>query len=102
MFLPHRIDLNSRLSKRHRPKAGPGKLPPGTGHFRPAVEYLEQRELLAVTVFQQGVGGYAGTQDTSIFALAPDFVGAFPSVTVSGPTNGALGRVQGLIRFDNL
>ena len=34
-------------------------------------ESLESRNLLAVTSFQQGVGGYVGTQDTILYSRAP-------------------------------
>ena len=58
----------------------------------------------AVVTFQQGVGGYTGTVDTTISAANPGTpqpaTDAF-AIRVSGPNNGA-GEQQGLIRFDDI
>jgi hypothetical protein len=68
---------------------------------RRTFEALESRELLAVTSFQQGVGGYVGTQDTVLFSLNPTVnFGAETGISVDQQDVG--GVRQGLLRFDSI
>ncbi|MCI0462856.1 MAG: hypothetical protein L0Z62_38405, partial [Gemmataceae bacterium] len=92
MSLHHRLDRIIRTVPRNRRQAR---------RYRPRLEVLEQRETPTITVFQQGVGGYTGTQDTQISAGNADTVGDLQTVQVTGPGNSS-GQIQGLIRFDNL
>ncbi len=93
MSLHNRIGANVRNVKRNRRQAG---------RYRPRLEALEVRETPAVTVFQHGVAGYAGTQDVMVSANDADTAGDFTAVQVAGPGNTFIGQTQGLIRFDDL
>lgn len=64
-------------------------------------ESLETRKLLAVTTFQDGVGGYAGTEDTVLYSISPD--SNFGSETsISPDQQDANGVRQGLLRFNDI
>jgi hypothetical protein len=64
-------------------------------------EALEDRRLLAVTSFENGVASYNGTQDTGIFSIAPN-VNFGTEVSISPDQQDANGVRQGLMRFDNI
>ncbi len=56
------------------------------------------QQVLATATFQEGVGGYTGTQDTSISPSAPSTsYGNSTTILLDDDTD-----IQGLIRFDNL
>ncbi len=64
-------------------------------------ESLETRKLLAVTSFQNGVGGYEGTEDTVLYSISPD--SNFGSETsISPDQQDANGVRQGLLRFNDI
>jgi hypothetical protein len=88
------VPRNRRQPRLRRPR-------PQFGRYRPRLETLEHRELPAVTVFQQGVAGYAGTQDTELSARSPDLAGDLTTVQVASAADPS-GQSQGLIRFDNI
>jgi hypothetical protein len=92
MSRPHPTDWTVRPVRRQRRLAH---------RSRPCLEPLEQREVPAVTVFQQGVAGYTGTQDVDVSAFFATRAGNFETVRSAGP-NDPLGVNQGLIRFDNV
>lgn len=64
-------------------------------------EALEDRRLLAVTSFENGVSGYSGTHDTGIFSIAPN-VNFGTEVSISPDQQDANGVRQGLMRFDDI
>ncbi len=64
-------------------------------------ENLEDRRLMAVTSFQDGVGGYANTEDTVLYSISPD--SNFGSETsISPDQQDANGVRQGLLRFNEV
>lgn len=66
-----------------------------------AFESLEPRNLLAVTTFQEGVGGYAGTQDTVLYSISPTVnFGAETGISVD--QQDVAGVRQGLLQFANI
>jgi len=71
----------------------------GRGAF--SFEALEDRRMLAVMTFENGVSGYEGTQDTGIFSIAPN-VNFGTEVSISPDQQDANGVRQGLLRFDGI
>lgn len=70
-----------------------------SNHF--SFESLEARQLLAVTSFQDGVGSYAGTEDTVLYSISPN--SNFGSETsISPDQQDANGVRQGLLRFNDI
>src|SRR4051812_1228344 len=73
---------------------------------RPAVlEPLEVRVFMSTVTFQQGVNGYAGTQDTYVSQSAPDSAfgnASFMDVDLDASTNSGNQPTQGLLRFENI
>lgn len=64
-------------------------------------ESLESRQLLAVTSFQDGIGSYAGTEDTVLYSISPN--SNFGSETsISPDQQDANGVRQGLLRFNDI
>ena len=64
-------------------------------------ESLESRQLLAVTSFQDGSGGYAGTEDTILYSISPD--SNFSSETSMSPDQQDANGVRlGLLRFNDI
>ena len=68
---------------------------------RRAFEQLEARQLLAVTTFQHGFGGYEGTQDAVIFSLDRD-TNFGTEGHISADQQDFNNVRQGLLRFDGL
>ena len=64
-------------------------------------ENLEGRDLLAVAIFQEGLGTYTGTEDTVLFSQKPDSNFAAESA-ISVDQQDANGVRQGLLKFDNI
>jgi Calx-beta domain len=65
------------------------------------MEALESRQMMAMTTFQEGAGGYTGTQDTVLYSLEPDV--NLGTTGVLGPDQQDQNGVrQGLLRFDNI
>ncbi|MCA9258676.1 MAG: DNRLRE domain-containing protein, partial [Planctomycetales bacterium] len=65
------------------------------------VENLEDRRLMAVTTFQNGVNNYNGTQDTVLYSISPD-VNFGTETAISPDQQDANGVRQGLMRFDEI
>jgi hypothetical protein len=66
-----------------------------------SLESLEPRQLLAVSTFVQGVGGYAGAQDTVLYSISPNVnFGTETGISVDQQDVG--GVRQGLLKFDNI
>ena len=64
-------------------------------------ENLEDRRLMAITTFQDGVGSYAGTEDTILYSISSD--SNFGSETSMSPDQqDANGVRQGLMRFNQI
>jgi hypothetical protein len=84
----------SQIARTHKPFAKRGR----SGF---SFEALEDRRLLAVTSFENGVAAYNGTQDTGIFSIAPN-VNFGTEVSISPDQQDANGVRQGLMRFDNI
>ena len=68
---------------------------------KPSFEMLESRELLAVSTFQQGEGGYTGQQDTVLYSRTPDSVLGAES-SISPDQQDANGVRQGLLEFADI
>ncbi|MDA0657448.1 MAG: DNRLRE domain-containing protein [Planctomycetota bacterium] len=69
--------------------------------FAQSIESLESRVVMAVATFQDGLGAYAGTQDTILFSTNPDV--NFGSETgISVDQQDVNGVRQGLLRFDGI
>ena len=68
---------------------------------RLSFEPLETRNLLAVTTFQSGAGGYEGQQDTVIFSAEPDSNFGTEG-HISGDQQDANAVRQGLLKFDGI
>ena len=65
------------------------------------MESLEDRSLLASATFQQGIAGYAGTEDTFLKQGDPDANNAAEiELSIDGLSGG--GEVHGLLRFDSI
>ena len=77
-----------------------------SGEFlnRPQLVVTIPESPVEIASFQQGVGGYAGTQDTELRQSAPDAIlGSATSVGVDAGVPGATPSPrQGLLRFDGL
>lgn len=71
------------------------------GRRKPSVETLKPRQLLAVTTFQQGVGGYAGQEDTVLYSRESD-VNFGTEGSISPDQQDANGVRQGLVRFSDI
>lgn len=65
------------------------------------MEALEDRRLLTVSTFQQGVAGYAGQQDTVLYSREPD-QNFGTEGSISPDQQDANGVRQGLVRFDDI
>ena len=72
-----------------------------TKHRRMTLEGLERRELLAVNVFQQGLGGYEGQQDTVLYSRDAD-VNFGTEGSISPDQQDSNGVRQGLLKFDDI
>ncbi len=68
---------------------------------RMTIEGLERRELLAVAVFQQGLSGYEGQEDTVLYSRDPD-VNFGTEGSISPDQQDANGVRQGLVKFDDI
>lgn len=68
---------------------------------RLSLEQLEARNLMAVTTFQHGVSGYAGTQDTVIFSQDRN-TNFGTEGHISADQQDFNNVRQGLLRFDNI
>src|SRR5262249_8387912 len=71
------------------------------GSPRLGLELLEPRQLLAAASFQQGVGGYSGTNDTVLFSISPT-VNFGTDTGISVDQQDLNGERQGLLKFDNI
>ncbi len=68
---------------------------------RLSLENLEDRKLLTVSTFQQGLGAYAGAQDTVLYSVDPD-QNFGTEGSISPDQQDANGVRQGLVRFSNI
>jgi hypothetical protein len=69
--------------------------------FRPTLSRLDERVVPALLSFQQGVNGYAGTQDTDLFSQTPNT--NYGDVTFISPDQQDVNNVHhALLRFDNI
>jgi hypothetical protein len=95
--------FRSSLSGKNRMNANPQKNRIFTRRRASGLNFeaLEDRRLLAITTFENGAGGYSGTQDTGIFSIAPN-VNFGTEVSISPDQQDANGVRQGLVRFDNI
>ncbi len=64
-------------------------------------ENLEARQLLTTTVFQQGVGGYSGQEDTVLYSRDPD-VNFGTEGSISPDQQDSNGVRQGLLQFNDI
>src|SRR5262245_56930656 len=75
--------------------------PAGYSRGKLLLENLEQRNLLTSVTFQQGFGGYAGTNDTVLFSISPT-VNFGTDTAVSVDQQDVNGERQGLLKFDSI
>lgn len=68
---------------------------------RMSIEALERRDLMAVAIFQQGVGGYAGQEDTVLYSREPN-VNFGTEGSISPDQQDSNGVRQGLVKFDGI
>jgi hypothetical protein len=70
---------------------------------RPTVGRLEDRVTPAIATFQEGIGGYAGTQDAELEFDAPTTTDATGGeISIDNVDGDPVGPRQGLLRFDNI
>lgn len=89
---PSRKNSTRRVSSAPRRKAR---------HANLRLEGLERRDLMAVAVFQQGLSGYDGQQDTVLYSREPS-VNAGTEGSISPDQQDANGVRQGLVKFDDI
>lgn len=65
------------------------------------MEGLETRDLMAVAIFQEGLNGYSGQEDTVLYNRTPD-VNAGTEGSISPDQQDASGVRQGLMQFANI
>ncbi len=68
---------------------------------RLSLENLEERKLLTVSSFQQGVNAYSGQEDTVLYSRSPD-VNFGTEGSISPDQQDANGVRQGLVKFDGI
>ena len=68
---------------------------------KPTLEALEERKLLAVVSFQQGVSGYAAQEDTVLYSREPD-VNFGTEGSISPDQQDSNGVRQGLLQFGDI
>ncbi len=68
---------------------------------RLSMEGLETRDLMAVAIFQEGLNGYSGQEDTVLYNRTPD-VNAGTEGSISPDQQDASGVRQGLMQFANI
>ena len=78
-----------------------GSRPGGHRGTTLSIETLELREMLSVSTFQQGVGGYTSTQDVDLFSITPT-VNLGTDTVISVDQQDINGERQGLLKFDNI
>jgi len=66
-----------------------------------SLEALERRDLMAVAIFQQGLSGYAGQEDTVLYSREPD-VNFGTEGSISPDQQDSNGVRQGLVKFDDI
>ena len=66
-----------------------------------SMEALEERQMLTVTTFQQGVGNYSGQEDTVLYSRDPD-VNFGTEGSISPDQQDSNGVRQGLVKFDDI
>jgi hypothetical protein len=87
MFRNRKLDKGVRRKQQRRPNL--------------AVEQLEDRRLMAVTTFQQGLNNYVGQEDTVLYSREPD-VNAGTEGSISPDQQDANGVRQGLLKFGDI
>ncbi|QDT69423.1 Calx-beta domain protein [Planctomycetes bacterium MalM25] len=70
-------------------------------HTRLSIEGLENRNLLAVAVFQQGLSNYTGQEDTVLYSRDPD-VNFGTEGSISPDQQDSNGARQGLLQFNDI
>jgi hypothetical protein len=78
-----------------------GSRPRGHRGAKLSIETLESREMLSVSTFQQGVGGYTSTHDVDLFSITPT-VNLGTDTGISVDQQDINGERQGLLKFDNI
>jgi Calx-beta domain len=66
-----------------------------------SLETLEPRQMLSVSTFQQGAGGYTSTHDVDLFSISPT-VNLGTDTVISVDQQDLNGERQGLLKFDNI
>jgi hypothetical protein len=89
-----------RKSRSNKAKKS-GSRPSGHRGVTLSIETLELREMLSVSTFQQGVGGYTSTQDVDLFSITPT-VNLGTDTVISVDQQDINGERQGLVKFDNI
>jgi hypothetical protein len=95
---------SNKPSKKHRKTRRTslfGRKPINWGPSRLSIEALEKRNLMAVAVFQQGLGGYSSQEDTVLYSRLPD-VNFGTEGSISPDQQDANGVRQGLMKFGNI